>query len=82
MVVPVLSADMVAGDDGDNETAQNAPGSSLTLSVGLSSCQALMEKHQGSLSDSKTSRLLISYTTHSAITGSNNSFLKKVTLKL
>lgn len=81
MVVAVLSADMVAGDDGDNETAQNAPGSSLTLSAGLSSCQALMEKHQGSLSDIKMNSLLISYTTHSALNGNNNSFLKKVTLK-
>jgi hypothetical protein len=51
VVVAVLSADMVAGGDGDNKTALTVPGSSLTLSAGLSSCQALMKKHEGSLSD-------------------------------
>jgi hypothetical protein len=44
VVVAVLSADMVTGGDGGNETVQNVPGSSLTLNVELSSCQVLIKK--------------------------------------
>jgi hypothetical protein len=44
-VVAVLSVDMVTDGDG-NDTALSVPGSSLTLSAVLSSCQALMKKHE------------------------------------
>jgi hypothetical protein len=44
VVVAVMIADMVAVGDGGDETMPNVPGSSLTLSAELSSCQALRMK--------------------------------------